>query len=128
MQRLPGRVRGRGRRALGAALAGTMLLGTATACGSDDEAGTDEKVVVEITVEGGEITPKGDRVKASTGQPIDLVITSDTAGSLHMHSDPEQEFPYDVGTQTIPISIDRPGVIEVESHDPPQIIVQLEVR
>ena len=116
-------------RLLGAALAGIMLLGTATACGSDEKAGSDDKVVtVDITVENGEITPKGDRVEVAAGQPIDLVVTSDTAGSLHMHSDPEQEFPYDVGTQTIPVTIDRPGVIEVESHDPPQIIVQLEVR
>jgi plastocyanin len=116
-------------RLLGAALAGIMLLGTATACGSDEKAGSDDKVVtVDITVKNGEITPKGDRVKVAAGQPIDLVVTSDTAGSLHMHSDPEQEFAYDVGTKTFPITIDRPGVIEVESHDPPQIIVQLEVR
>ena len=122
MQRLP-------RRALGTALAGIVLLGTATACGSDDEAGSkDEVVKVDIAVKDGEITPKGDRIKVAAGQPIDLVVTSDTAGSLHMHSDPEQEFAYDVGTKTFPITIDRPGVIEVESHDPPQIIVQLEVR
>jgi len=115
-------------RIVGAALAGIMLLGTASACGSDEKAGSDEKVVVEISVEDGQITPKGDRVEVSAGQPIDLVVTADAAGSLHMHSDPEQEFAYDVGTQTFAISIDRPGVIEVESHDPPQIIVQLEVR
>ncbi|MCR1786003.1 hypothetical protein KVF89_25945 [Nocardioides carbamazepini] len=115
-------------RIVGAALAGFMLLGTATACGSEDKAGSDEKVVVDITVKDGEITPKGDRVKVAAGQPIDLVVTADTAGSLHMHSDPEQEFAYDVGTKTFPVSIDRPGVIEVESHDPAQIIVQLEVR
>lgn len=115
-------------RVIGAALAGIMLLGTATACGSDEKAGSDEKVVVDITVKNGEITPKGDRVKVAAGQPVDLVVTADTAGSLHMHSDPEQEFAYDEGTKTFPITIDRPGVIEVESHDPPQIIVQLEVR
>ncbi|GAA4093172.1 hypothetical protein ACFFOS_24025 [Nocardioides kongjuensis] len=122
MQRLP-------RRALGTALAGIVLLATVTACGSDDKAGsTDEVVTVDITVENGEIRPLGDRVEVAAGQPVDLVVTADTAGSLHMHSDPEQEFAYDVGTKTFPITIDRPGVIEVESHDPPQIIVQLEVR
>ncbi|GAA3539934.1 cupredoxin domain-containing protein [Nocardioides daeguensis] len=115
-------------RVIGAALAGIMLLGTAAACGSDEKAGSEEKVVVDITVEDGAITPKGDRVKVSAGQPIDLVVTADTAGSLHVHSDPEQEFPYESGTQTFPITIDRPGVIEVESHDPAQIVVQLEVR
>jgi len=117
-----------GRRALGAALVGITLLGTATACGSDEKAGSAEKVVVDISVEDGEITPKGDRIEVSAGQPIDIVVTSDVAGSLHMHSDPEQEFAYDAGTTTFPVTIDRPGVIEVESHDPPQIIVQLEVR
>lgn len=115
-------------RIVGAALAGITLLGAATACGTDEKAGSEEKVVVDVTVEDGAITPKGDRVEVFTGQPIDLVVTSDVAGSLHMHSDPEQEFAYEAGTTTIPISIDRPGVIEVESHDPPQIIVQLEVR
>ncbi|TNM37600.1 hypothetical protein FHP29_17545 [Nocardioides albidus] len=118
-------------RMLGAALAGIMLLGTASACGSDDhgdKAGTDETIVVDITVEGGEITPKGDRVKVAAGQPIDIVVDADAAGSLHIHSDPEQELSYEQGTTTIPITIDRPGVIEVESHEPPQVIVQLEVR
>lgn len=115
-------------RLLGAALAGIVLLGTATACGTDEKSGSDEAIVVDITVKDGAITPKGDRVKVSAGQPIDIVVTADTAGSLHMHSDPEQEFAYEAGTKTFPITIDRPGVIEVESHDPPQIIVQLEVR
>ncbi len=117
-----------GRRLVGAALTGVVLLGSVTACGSDEKTGSDETVVVEITVKDGEITPKGDRIKAAAGQPIDLVVTADAPGSLHMHSDPEQEFAYDVGTETFPISIDRPGVIEVESHDPAQIIVQLEIR
>jgi hypothetical protein len=116
-------------RIVGAALATIALLGTVTACGSgNDKASSDKPVVVKITVENGDITPKGDRIKVGAGQPIDLVVTADRAGSLHMHSDPEQEFAYDKGTKTFPITIDRPGVIEVESHDPPQIIVQLEVR
>jgi len=115
-------------RIIGAALATITLLGAVSACGSDEKASSDETVVIDITVKDGKITPAGDRVKVGKGQPVDIVVTADRAGSLHMHSDPEQEFAYDKGTKTFPISIDRPGVIEVESHDPPQIIVQLEVR
>ncbi|WP_377323755.1 hypothetical protein ACFJIY_03405 [Pimelobacter simplex] len=115
-------------RMIGAALATVTLLGAVSACGSDDKASTGKTVVIDITVKDGKITPTGDRVKVGAGQPVDLVVTADRAGSLHMHSDPEEEFAYDEGTKTFPITIDRPGVIEVESHDPPQIIVQLEVR
>ena len=120
----------RNRRLFGAILAAVLLLAGLTACGSDDKASgsTDKAVVVDITVKNGEITPKGDRIKAKAGQPIDLVVTSDVAGSLHLHSDPEQEIAYDVGTKTFPISIDRPGVIEVESHDPAQIVIQLQIQ
>ncbi len=120
----------RTRRLLGAILAVFVLLTALTGCGGNDKStgATDKAVVVDITVKNGEITPKGDRIKVKAGQPIDLVVTSDVAGSLHMHSDPEQEFAYEVGTKTFPISIDRPGVIEVESHEPPQIIVQLQVQ
>ena len=45
-----------------------------------------------------------------------------------MHSEPEQELEYDAGTTTLDLTIDRPGVVEVESHTLDQVIVQLEVK
>jgi hypothetical protein len=46
-----------------------------------------------------------------------------------VHSDPEQELEYDAGTTTLTIThLDRPGVIEVESHNLAKVIVQLEVQ
>jgi hypothetical protein len=108
------------------AMGWTLLLG-AVACG-EDQPTSEEPVVVDITVEDGVIEPSGERIDVGAGQPIDLVVTADEPGSIHVHSDPEQEFAYEAGTETFPIQIDRPGVVEVESHDPAQIIVQLEVR
>ena len=106
-------------------LAGAAL----SACGSDDkDSGTDDPVVVEITFESGEVEPNGERVEVDAGQPVDLVVTADEPGEIHIHSDPEQEIPYEAGTETIKIQIDKPGVVEVESHDLDQVIVQLEVR
>jgi hypothetical protein len=110
-----------------ACLAGTALSG----CGSDDkdeDKGSDEPVVVEITFENGEVTPNGERVEVEPGQPIDLEVIADAPGTIHVHSDPEQEFDYDTGTETFELEIDRPGVVEVESHELEQIIVQLEVK
>jgi hypothetical protein len=46
-----------------------------------------------------------------------------------VHSDPEQELEYDAGTTTLTLTnLDRPGVVEVESHTLDKVIVQLEVK
>ncbi|KAA1425691.1 hypothetical protein [Nocardioides antri] len=109
-------------------LAGAALSACSTDEGSDDGNGGGDPVVVEITFEGGEVTPNGDRVEVGAGEPIDLVVTADEPGTIHLHSTPEQEFSYEEGTETFEIQIDRPGVVEVESHELDQVIVQLEVR
>lgn len=115
-------------RAVGAVLISGALLATVTACGEDQEPSTDEAVVIDITIADGEVDPSGDRVDVGAGQPVDLVVTADEAGSLHIHSDPEQELAFEAGTKTFPIQIDRPGVVAIESHELDQVIVQLEVR
>ncbi len=115
-------------RTIGAVLTGIAVLATTTACGREEKATSDEPVVIDITFENGEVSPNGDRVQVGAGQPIDLVVTADEAGELHIHSEPQQELPYPAGTETLKIQIDRPGVVEVESHELGQVIVQLEVR
>ena len=84
--------------------------------------------VIEITIEGDSVTPNGDRVEVKAGEPIELHMTADQPGELHVHSSPEQELAYDAGTSTLTLTIDQPGIVEVESHDLGKVIVQLEVR
>lgn len=102
-----------------------------TACGgsdSPDESNTGPKVI-EVTVEGDSITPNGERVEVAVGQEVDLEVTADAPGEIHVHSSPEQELEYDAGESTLTIEgIDTPGVVDVESHDLDKVIVQLEVR
>lgn len=95
--------------------------------GSSSSQGADS-VAVTVTREDDSFTPNGERVELEVGQTLDLTITSDTAGELHVHSTPEQEIEYDAGTSEHEITIDRPGVVEVESHEPDSIVLQLEVR
>jgi len=109
-------------------LVGVALSGCGTDDGSEGDRGSDEPVVVQITFENGEVEPNGERIEVEAGQPIDLEVTADEPGELHIHSDPEQEIPYEAGTETIEIQIERPGVVAVESHDLDQVIVQLEVK
>ena len=121
-----------------APLALVLSLGL-TACGDDGGDGgettndppatsSDGSLSIDITREDDTFTPNGGRVEVKVDQTVILKITSDVAGEFHVHSVPEQEVAYDAGTSEHEITIDRPGVVEVESHEPDSIVLQLEVR
>ena len=114
-----------------------VLALTLSACGGDetdppaDSQGATQDgdaVALTLTREDGEFTPNGERVELGVGETLVLTVTADEAGELHVHSTPEQEIAYEEGTSEHEITIDRPGVVEVESHEPDQIVLQLEVR
>jgi hypothetical protein len=102
-------------------------------CGDDDSSGSSEgkdleTKTIQVTVTGDSVTPNGDRVSVQVNQPIELVVKADAEGEIHVHSDPEQELEYGAGTTTLPFKIDKPGIVEVESHALEMTIVQLEVK
>ncbi|MFN8189288.1 MAG: hypothetical protein U0R78_02420 [Nocardioidaceae bacterium] len=104
---------------------------TLGACGADKTdantgAGTGP-VTIEVTFQDGTVTPSGETVEVGTGEPVELRITADEAGEIHVHSNPEQELAYDAGDSTQTITIDTPGTVDIESHDLDQVIVQLHV-
>ena len=128
-----------------------VLAVSLTACGGDDDASSSPSgsssssssssspdpsseasesgaAAVSVTREGDTFTPNGERVELAVGQTLVLTIDADEPGELHVHSTPEQEISYDEGTSEHEITIDRPGVVEVESHDPDIVLLQLEVR
>lgn len=122
----------RARRRTVAAAASTLLAFSLTACGGDDSGttgGSTETKKIAVTFEGGTVTPNGERVDVGVGQTIELDVTADAPGEIHVHSNPEQELEYDKGSTTLTLDpIDQPGVVDVESHSLEQTIVQLEVK
>lgn len=96
--------------------------------GTGSEAAASDGVVVNVTIRNGEVDPAGDRVKATAGERITFVITSDAPGEMHVHSTPEHSIDIEPGTTKKSITIDQPGVVEAELHDPEVVVVQLEVR
>ena len=83
---------------------------------------------IDITIKGGKAKPDGVRMKAKAGEPVRLHIVSDTDGELHVHSSPETTLAYKSGTTDKTITIDRPGVVDIEDHELDKLLVQLEVR
>ncbi len=119
-------------RTLGLLVATAALGLSLTACSddsSDSDGSSDQPVTVDITEKDGKIEPVGKVVKASTGQDITLVVTSDADDEIHVHSDPEHEFEVAAGDEEkeFTFSVDTPGTIEVESHGLEVTILKLEV-
>jgi len=90
------------------------------------EEASDEDAI-EIEIEGDKITPNGERVTLKTGQPVRLEIESDRAGELHVHSTPDEELAFGKGKTTLELTIDTPGVVDVEEHETGLVVLQLEV-
>jgi hypothetical protein len=85
---------------------------------------------IEVTIRNGEVTPSGERVDVKVGQPIELVVTSDAADELHVHSTPEHAFAFDAGVhhQVFGFTLRQPGVVEVELHELGDIVATLAAR
>ncbi len=83
---------------------------------------------INITFKGDQVDPNGVERKVKAGKAFTLHIVADKPGELHIHSSPEQELEYPAGTSDKKLTIDQPGIVEVESHDLDTLIVQLEVR
>jgi plastocyanin len=86
-------------------------------------------VSIPIRFRDGQLIAPAALVKVSVGQPIDLVVTTDSDQEIHVHSTPEHEYHVKAGArnQTFEFTIDTPGTIEVESHTLDALIVKLQV-
>jgi hypothetical protein len=122
---------------LGAVIVSGVMAVTMAACGSDDSGDKGSSVVkkdssgtstVDIIFKGDSVTPQGEKVELKAGDPLKLHISADKAGEIHVHSSPEQHIEYGAGTTEKTLTIDQPGVIDVESHSLDKLILQLQVR
>jgi len=86
-----------------------------------------EGVVIDISYKNGTFDPQGSTVKVPLGKPVTLHVTADKGGELHVHSTPEAHVEFGVGETSKTLTFDRPGVVEVESHDTGAVVVLLQV-
>lgn len=104
--------------AIAAALIAATLLAGCGGKSSSPASGPLPTKVIDITVNGSSVTPNGSTIDVSVGQRIELDVTADAPGEIHVHSSPEeQEFEYGKGSSTFDVKpIPAPGRVTVESH------------
>jgi hypothetical protein len=85
--------------------------------------------VVEVTITNGQVQTAADQVELARGEPARLVVTSDVADELHVHSGIgfEAELPAGEPT-TLDVIFDEPGVYYVELHHSGLQLLQFVVR
>ncbi len=130
-----------------------LILAVLVGCGSDDSSGegtpqegsasqeattpkatatpkkdSSRTTKLDITFKGDTVDPQGAEIKIKAGKPLELRIVADEPGELHVHSSPEQEIEYPAGTSEKTLTLDQPGVVDLESHDLELLVAQLEVR
>ncbi|SDS26748.1 hypothetical protein SAMN04488570_1499 [Nocardioides scoriae] len=94
---------------------------------SSPSASTEAGTVIDIRFADGQVTPAGKQVEVGVGEPFTLRVEADAPGELHIHSTPEQELAYEAGTTEKTLTLDRPGVVDIESHTLDQLVVRVEV-
>ena len=102
-------------------------------CGGSSSSGSpppSKPVDIHVKIADGQVSPAGERVDVAVGQPIRLIVDSDVADELHVHSSPEHEFEIPAGAhgKVFRLTLDRPGVVEVELHELDEVVVSLAAR
>lgn len=82
-----------------------------------DQQSPPERVVIDVTIAGGNVTPTNQQVQAKVKQPIIVRVNSDAGDQLHVHSNPEHTFDIKPENgQAFQFTVDVPGKVDVELH------------
>ncbi len=83
---------------------------------------------VEVTIEGDTVSPMAEAVELGVGEPLVLDVTSDRTGELHVHSNPEQSYTVEPGSQTFEIVLYKPGQVDIEEHGSHALVLRVLVK
>lgn len=135
-------------------LASTLTLMTAACGGSDDSEKTDgaagsatpsvtavdpsdltdqqqapDRLLIDVTVKGGEVTPTNERMQGKVGQQIVVRVNSDVEDELHVHSTPDHTFRIEPRNgQQFQFAVDMPGTVDIELHHLNRTVASVQVQ
>jgi sporulation-control protein spo0M len=94
-----------------------------------DQQAPPERVIVDVVIKGGQVTPTNEQLQAKVGDPIVVRVDSDAADKLHVHSNPEHTF--DIAPksgQSFQFTVAVPGKVDVELHQLNRTIATITVQ
>lgn len=94
-----------------------------------DQQAPPERVVIDVTIENGQVTPVNQQVQAAVKQPIIIRVTSDAEDELHVHASPEHTFAVKPESlQSFQFEVEVPGKVDVELHDLHRVVATITVQ
>jgi len=94
-----------------------------------DEQAPPERLVIDVMIQGGNVTPTNEQLQASVSQQIILRVNSDVADELHVHSNPEHTFKLEAKPgQSFQFTVDVPGKVDIELHQLKKTIATITVQ
>lgn len=94
-----------------------------------DEQAPPARLVVDVLIQGGKVTPTNEQLKAELNQPIIIKVNSDVADELHVHSNPEHTFKVEAKPgQSFQFTVNVPGNVDVELHQLKKTIATIAVQ
>ncbi|MDP9822479.1 hypothetical protein [Nocardioides massiliensis] len=86
------------------------------------------EVILGIEVAGDSISPNAIKTSLPAGGILTLRITADRSGEFHVHARPESYMQFGPGETTKSVTLENPGMVEIEEHDTGFTIAIIEVR
>lgn len=94
-----------------------------------DQQQAPDRLVIDVTIKGGEVTPTNAQVQAKVKNPIVVRVNSDAADELHVHSNPEHTFKVEPRNgQQFQFTVDVPGTVDIELHQLNRVIASVQVQ
>ncbi|KUI31468.1 hypothetical protein [Mycobacterium sp. GA-2829] len=88
-----------------------------------------DRLTIDVSIEGGTVTPTNARLQGKVGEPIVLRVNSDAADELHVHSVPEHTFKVEPKDgQQFQFTAEVPGNIDIELHELNRVIASVQVQ
>jgi sporulation-control protein spo0M len=88
-----------------------------------------ERLLIDVQIKGGEVTPTNQQLEAKVNQPIVVKVNSDVADELHVHSTPDHTFKIEAKpVQQFQFTVGVPGKVDIELHQLGKTIATVQVQ
>jgi sporulation-control protein spo0M len=88
-----------------------------------------DRLLIDVQIKGGEVTPTNQQLEAKVNQPIVVKVNSDVADELHVHSTPDHNFKIEAKpVQQFQFTVSVPGNVDIELHQLAKTIATVQVQ